>query len=154
MNNDWINKIANELAEQQTNSFPTQNIFTVQVKFSDQVEVGKVFSALKDKGLPVLDVSAETVKPLPGQTVELTAPLELRSNVVMKTSSALYKIAKVEVPAGYIGEVQKVAKDHATLKIDANVNVIASTSNGDLCTVDYYVETVDVPYTQLRIRKA
>jgi len=143
-----------EMAAMEQTDHQLSTGFKVEVTLQDNVPLGDVFKVLKDGGMPVTEVRAcdESRKPLPGEMVETKAAMTVKENVLIKTASTLYKIAKVELPAGYVGEVQTVSRDHATIKLDANLDVIATTSTGDLCTVGYYIDTVDVPYTAIKVR--
>lgn len=154
MDNNWIEKMAEMAAAEITEAHNPAGL-KVEVTLQNNVPLGDVFKALKDAGMPVTEVRAcdQNRKPLPGETVETTAAMLVKENVLIKTASALYKIAKVELPAGYVGEVQTVSQNHATVKLDANLDVIATTDTGDLCTVGYYIDTVDIPYNTIKVRE-
>lgn len=152
----WIEKFANEYAEAQSTTNTegsTQLEITVALP---EIDVGKVYNLLSKNGFPVLDICvADNKSKEPnlntGDRVTTTASCVVGSNIMIKTPAMLYTVAHATVPAGYIGDVVSVKDGIATVLFDANITVEAEDRSGYIDTVDYYIETANIPVKDLKI---
>lgn len=156
---NWINKMAEDYSYMaQTHDTDDKTTAVNLVIASDDVDVSKMYKLLSTNGFPVIDVCVldkQDVKPSIniGERVTTNASYTVGKDVMVKTPCSLYTIASVVLPSGCIGDVVGVTEKTASVLFDANIKVEATDRSGYTDTMDYYVESVEVPLDILNILK-
>lgn len=153
---NWIKRMAEEYAAPSDETSTSENTQLSVLLASKDIDVSKMYKLLSTNGFPVLDIRVQETNEnqLPtleaGDRVTTTASVSLGNNIMIKTPTMLYSVAKAVLPVGYIGEVVNTTKTSATVLFDANIKVTATDREGYTDAVEYYVETAEVPLSNLK----
>ena len=154
--NKWINRLAAEFTPQNTTPQKAEHTKLSILLATTDADIPKIHEILVNNSIPVLEIRIEKTNDdmLPveaGMRVCTKDSILLGNDICIKTPSTLYTVASVTLPAGYVGDVLSVAENAATVKFGANIRVSAVDRSGYTDSVDYYVDTLDIPVSNLKI---
>ena len=155
--NKWIKRLAEEFTPQNTTPSKPEHTKLSILLASTDVDIAKIHSILVQNSIPILEIRVEPTgeNELPpvetGMRVCTKASMNLGTNICIKTPATLYTVASATLPAGYVGDVLEVKENTATVKFGANIRVSAVDRSGYTDSVDYYVDTLDIPVSNLKI---
>lgn len=155
--NKWINRLAAEFTEQNTTPTKAEHTKLSILLATTDVNIPKIHEILVKNSVPVLEIRVEktTDDVLPpveaGMRVCTKDAILMGNDICIKTPTTLYTVASAILPAGYVGDVQEVRENSATVKFGANIRVSAVDRSGYTDSVDYYVDTLDIPVSNLKI---
>ena len=154
--NKWINRLAAEFTPQNTTPQKAEHTKLSILLATTDADIPKIHEILVNNSIPVLEIRVEktTDDMLPvsaGMRVCTKDSILLGNDICIKTPSTLYTVASATLPAGYVGDVLSVAENAATVKFGANIRVSAVDRSGYTDSVDYYVDTLDIPVSNLKI---
>lgn len=154
--NKWINRLAAEFTPQNTTPQKAEHTKLSILLATTDADIPKIHEILVNNSIPVLEIRIEKTSDdmLPveaGMRVCTKDSILLGNDICIKTPSTLYTVASATLPAGYVGDVLSVAENAATVKFGANIRVSAVDRSGYTDSVDYYVDTLDIPVSNLKI---
>lgn len=154
--NKWINRLAAEFTPQNTTPQKAEHTKLSILLATADVDIPKIHEILVNNSIPVLEIRVEktTDNMLPvsaGMRVCTKDSILLGNDICIKTPATLYTVASATLPAGYVGDVLSVEGNAATVKFGANIRVSAVDRSGYTDSVDYYVDTLDIPVSNLKI---
>ena len=154
---NWVKRLAEEYAPQE--ELPREGKHTklsVLLSTAD-VDINKLYKLLATNGFPVLDIRVQdtSIDALPvvaaGKRVITKEAVQVGSDIMVKTPTTLYTVASAVLPAGYVGDVLDVSENRATVRFCTNISVSAMDRSGYSDTLDYFVDTLSIPVTDLQI---
>lgn len=152
---EWINDLVQKYASATEGSDGGHNTKVTLLIAGEELDLKKLHNTLASNGFPVLDVCVEEAERTKiineGDRVQTNKSVVASKNCLIKTPTALYTVAEAVLPMGYIGEVVTKTNKTASVKFDANIKVTASDQSGYLSSIDYYVETLDIPLDDLNV---
>lgn len=154
---EWIDGLANEYAEAPISQGKAKHTKLSLLLASADVNISKIREILIKNRIPVLEIRVETTEESqlpdiePGMRVCTNASVDLGKDIMIKTPATLYTVASAVLPIGYVGDVVGVTENSATVRFGANIRVSAVDRSGYMDSVDYFVDTLDIPVKDLTI---